>query len=219
MQTRIDHFVIGAATLGQGVDYVKDGLGVDMPFGGIHEKMGTHNHLMQLGKNVFLEIIAINHGIDPPKRPRWFGLDDPMIRRRVEMQPALLTWVVNTDNLNALQQNAQFSLGKIEIIRRGDLSWYFGLPRDGRLLAGGMLPYAIEWQTEEHPSANMADLGCRFHSLEIYHPYPQWLQTALDSIGAANLVKICPLLSDETPYLKAYIHTPRGLRELPSREP
>jgi hypothetical protein len=219
MQTRIDHLVIGSATLVRGVDYVKDRLGVEMPFGGIHEKMGTHNHLMQLGKNVFLEIIAINDEIDPPKRPRWFGLDDQKIRRQVEMQPALLTWVVNTDNLNALQQKAQFSVGIIEKISRGDLNWYFGLPRDGRLLAGGMLPYAIEWRTEEHPCANMADLGCRFHSLEIYHPYAPWLQTALDSIGAAKLVKICPLPSNETPYLKAYIHTPRGLRELSSREP
>ncbi len=31
MQTKIDHLVIGAATLTQGVSYVKDHLGVDMP--------------------------------------------------------------------------------------------------------------------------------------------------------------------------------------------
>jgi len=47
MQTRIDHLVIGAADLTQGIDYVKECLGVDMPYGGEHEKMGTHNHLMQ----------------------------------------------------------------------------------------------------------------------------------------------------------------------------
>jgi hypothetical protein len=47
MQTRIDHLVIGAADLPQGIDYVKECLGVDMHCGGVHEKMGTHNHLLQ----------------------------------------------------------------------------------------------------------------------------------------------------------------------------
>ena len=40
MQTQIDHLVIGARTLTEGVNYVKDLLGVDMPFGGVHPKMG-----------------------------------------------------------------------------------------------------------------------------------------------------------------------------------
>lgn len=47
MQTRIDHLVIGAADLTQGIDYVNECLGVDIPYGGAHEKMGTHNHLLQ----------------------------------------------------------------------------------------------------------------------------------------------------------------------------
>ena len=47
MQTRIDHLVIGAADLTQGIDYANECLGVDMPYGGVHEKMGTHNHLLK----------------------------------------------------------------------------------------------------------------------------------------------------------------------------
>lgn len=214
MKTRIDHLVIGSATLSQGVEYVRDTLGVDMPFGGVHEKMGTHNHLMQLGDSVFLEIISINPDIEPPGRPRWFALDEAMIRRQVEKEPTLLTWVVNTDNLSGLQSRSNYSIGKIERIQRGDLSWYFGLPRDGRLLAGGMLPYAIEWLTDTHPSANMADLGCRLDGLEIHHPYAEWLDVALESIGAADLVRLMALPRDDTPYIKAYISTPRGIKEL-----
>ena len=126
----------------------------------------------------------------------------------------LLTWVVNTENINKRIRQATYSLGKTELISRGDLSWYFGLPDDGRLLAGGMLPYAIEWLTDKHPSINMVDLGCRLHSLEIYHPYSLWLQSALESIGALNLVKINSLRKNEVPYMMANISTPSGIKEL-----
>lgn len=217
MQTKIDHLVIGARTLLQGVNYVRELLGVDMPYGGVHTKMGTHNHLMRTGKETFLEIIAINPDIEPPNRPRWFGLDDPFVRQRLDTQPYLLTWVVNTRNINKLIQQSTFSLGKAELIRRGNLSWYFGLPNDGRLLAGGMLPYVIEWQTDEHPSANMTDLGCNLDRLEIYHPYPRWLQSALSSIGASDTVQVHALQKNEAPYMIAYINTPHGIKKLCSR--
>jgi len=59
----LDHLVIAASSLEQGVDYVRKMLGVDIPFGGVHSAMGTHNHLMQLGNSVFLEVIAINNEI------------------------------------------------------------------------------------------------------------------------------------------------------------
>ncbi|MGD9010672.1 MAG: VOC family protein [Desulfobacteraceae bacterium] len=216
MQTRIDHIVIGAESLNQGVDYVKNVFGVDIPYGGVHAKMGTHNHLMQLGGGSFLEVITVNHELEPPDRPRWYGLDDPFTRRQIKMQPTLLTWVVNTRNINALIRQASFSLGKAELIRRGELSWYFGLPGDGRLLAGGMLPYAIQWLTDKHPSAKMADLGCRLHSLEIHHPHPRWLQSALASIGALDLVKIGALPKNEAPYLTASVGTPLGIKKLTS---
>ncbi len=216
MKTGIDHLVIGAASLKQGIDYVKDFLGVDIPFGGVHTKMGTHNHLMQLGNNIFLEIIAINNEIEPPDKPRWYGLDDPFIRQKIDLEPTLLTWVVNTENIKALIRRAAFSLGKAEFISRGELSWFFGLPEDGRLLGGGMLPYVIEWQTDTHPSLNMANLGCRLRNLEIYHPYSSWLKHALESIGALNLVDINELPKSASPYLVAHISTPFGIKKLHS---
>jgi hypothetical protein len=216
MQTRIDHLVIGAADLTQGIDYVNECLSVDMPYGGVHEKMGTHNHLMQLGGDVFLEVMAINPDAEPPENQRWYGLDDPYIRRRIEAQPALLTWVVNTKNIEELLQPTTFKFGKATLLGRGNLNWYFGLPDDGRLLAGGMVPYVIEWQTDCHPSKYMADVGCRLEGLEIYHSYPFWLKSILESIGAADLVKIHPLQKNRLPHLVAHIHTSRGTKELRS---
>jgi hypothetical protein len=137
--SKIDHLVIGAANLEQGVDFVKRCLEVDIPYGGFHEKMGTYNHLMQLGDSVFLEVISINYEINAPNHPRWYGLDDPFVRQQIDIQPMLLTWVVNTKNIDKLIQRATFELGRPVLINRGDIHWYFGLPEDGRLLAGGIL--------------------------------------------------------------------------------
>jgi len=217
MQTRIDHLVIGAKNLQHGVEYVKELLGVEMPFGGVHPKMGTHNHLMRLGENIFLEIISINDEIDPPKRPRWFDLDNPFIKKQIETTPRLLTWVVNTTDIKALIKNASFPAGKAELITRGNLSWFFGLPEDGRLFGGGMLPYIIQWETDRHPASDMADFGCTLAELRIYHPHPEWLKANLDSIGASKLVTITTLPHNSTPYMTAIIKTPSGIKMISSQ--
>ena len=214
MKTRIDHLVIGASNLKKGISFVKETLGIDIPFGGMHMQMGTHNHLVQLGNDIFLEVIAINPDIEPPKAPRWYGLDDPFIRRQIDQQPILLTWVVNTKDINEFVQKASVSFGKPALISRGELSWYFGLPDDGRLLAGGMLPYVIEWQSNSHPAASMSDAGCRFQSLEIHHPCPEWLLFILESINASDLVEVYALQKNELPYLIAHINTPSGEKKL-----
>lgn len=214
MKTKLDHLVIAADNLEKGVAYVRERLGVDIPYGGVHMKMGTHNHVMRLGDDIFLEVIAINPDIDPPERPRWFGLDDPFVRRQISEQPVLLSWVVNTKDIMNFLQQTTFSFGKAELLSRNNLSWYFALPDDGRLLAGGMLPYAIEWQTDIHPSIDMVDCGCRFQGLEIYHSHSVWLHSVLQSIEAESLVNISTLPPNTAPYLKAYINTPNGVKEL-----
>lgn len=216
MKANIDHLVIGAATLEAGVAYVREVLGVAMPFGGEHLTMGTHNHLIKLGDDLFLEVIAPNPGRDPAPLPRWYGLDDPYVKQAIATQPSLLTWVVNTPDIDALLANAKGPFGKKTAVSRSTLSWYFGLPEDGRLFAGGMLPYVIQWQTDSHPATNMPDVGCRFRSLEIEHPYPDWLRDVLASIGAETLVSIRPLSRDATPQLVASIKTPNGIKELRS---
>jgi len=217
MTIKIDHLVIGAKDLAHGVAYVNHIFGVEMPFGGVHEMMGTHNHLMLLGDNVFVEVIAANPHIKSSGQPRWYGLDDPFVRQQLENSPALLSWVVSTDNIHELlENNTVFSYGNPTKVSRGDLTWFFGLPEDGRLLAGGMLPYVMQWQTDIHPASRMADLGCRFKSFEIYHPHVEWFEKALKSIEADTFVRLFSLPEHQTPYMVAYIDTPKGIRTLQS---
>ena len=215
-QSRIDHIVIGASTLKLGADYVERVLGVQVPDGGDHIMMGTHNKVMTLGEGVYLEIIAVNPKLEPPGRPRWFGLDDPNVISSLEQTPRLITWAINTSDLEALTNESKLAVGDIQQAERGDLRWRVALPDDGRLSAAGFFPLCIEWLVDFHPSERMPDLDCRLQKLEIRHRRAKWLQQCLASIEAENLVSINECDDSETALLTATIQTPSGTQILSS---
>jgi len=214
--TKLDHLVIAADTLEQGVAYVEQELGVTLPFGGVHPQMGTHNHLTKLSDELFLEIIAVNRNGNSPNGPRWFNFDDPHHADVLRKSPRLVAWVVNTDDIFRLLRGSACSLGTPEAISRGDLSWHFALPSDGRLLAGGLLPYILQWSSTKHPAAAMADVGLKLKSLTVYHTKPKWLGNMLSSIDAKGLIEIRASSNTAKPSLHAVFDTPMGERELRS---
>ena len=206
----LDHLVIAANTLEQGVDYVRKSLGVEIPVGGLHQTMGTHNHVMQLGNDAYLEVIAIDPAAEAPAHPRWFGLDDALLRAAIRKQPRLVTWVMNTADIQQVADTADFDIGTPTALSRDDLEWEIALPDDGRLLAGGMLPYCIQWLSSPHPSQGMADFECLLQSLTIHHNRPRWITARLDAVDASHLVNVEAIADSETPYLSAIIDTPTG---------
>ncbi len=206
----LDHIVIAARDLEQGVSYLQDKLGVSVPPGGSHQTMGTHNHLMQLGNQVYLEVIAINPAAPAPAWPRWFDLDQGLLRAAIEQQPRLITWVMNTPNLKQLQQTVEFDIGMPTALSRDQLSWEIALTDDGRLLADGLLPYCLQWHSSPHPSTAMADLGCRLQSLTLCHNRADWLQERLQALGASHLAEVKPLPDAQAPYLSIEIDCPKG---------
>ena len=214
---RLDHIVIGAANLERGVAYVREMLGVEIPPGGEHFHMGTHNHLMQLGQEIFLEVMAINPKAVAPNRPRWFGLDDPFVKAELERQPRLLTWVVNTPDIALLQQQSTFDFGAIASMNRGDIEWLITVPADGSLSGAGMLPTLIEWGNDTHPSNRYPDLGCSLQKLEIHHPNLDWFKSVLESIGADQCVELFSLGANVAPYMVARVETPTGIKQLSSK--
>jgi catechol 2,3-dioxygenase-like lactoylglutathione lyase family enzyme len=70
-----DHLVLAARDLDAGAAWLESLLGVKLAQGGKHARMGTHNRLLGLGDNFYLELIAIDPDAVAPGRPRWFGLD------------------------------------------------------------------------------------------------------------------------------------------------
>eukprot|EP00659_Diplonema_papillatum_P016273 gene16273-24937_t len=166
---------------------------------------------------MFLEVIAVDPEGKEPSQPRWFGLDDPIVQKVLRDGPTFLTWVVNVrPDIHQLLAACAGMFGMPEKITRGDLTWHFGLPEDGRLLAGGFLPYVIQWSDDQSPTMHMADLKCHLKELSIYHPKVDWLRTALDKIGATQLVSLHSLPPTESAYLEAIIDTPNGSRALRS---
>ena len=200
----LDHIIVTAASLQEGVDYVLRELGVAPQAGGEHVLMGTHNCLLKLGERLFLEVIAANPGAPHPGRPRWFQLDEPDSVRA----PRLATWVARCDYIHAL---APASLGKIETMSRGNFRWLITVPEDGKLPLQGVAPTLIQWLSESHPADTLKDLGCSLVRFEGFHPRPESVTSMLRSIGFDGEFAVS---RGETPYLVAHVQTPAGPRRL-----
>ena len=163
MSAAIDHLVVAAASLDQGADWCERVLGVTPAPGGQHVGMGTHNRLLSIGSAAFpktyLEIIAIDPAAPKPKRPYWFGLDQPALQARLRQGPRLVHAVARCQGLEALLgrlaglgEDAGRALAAERANASGVLRWRIAVRDDSQLLHGGALPTLIEWG-ELHPSA------------------------------------------------------------------
>lgn len=202
----LDHVVIGCASLEQGVAWAREQLGVTVPPGGQHPRLGTHNCLMRIGDASYLELIAIEPGAPTPARARWFGLDDPRQQARLKERPRLLTWVCGTSDIVTALRGAPELGSAVEMIR-GDLLWRISIRDDGALPEGGTLPQLIEWSAAS-PAARIPDLGVRLKQLTLRHPQPEVLARKLDGMGASQLASV--EAASAGPEIVATLVTPRG---------
>ncbi|WP_159591548.1 VOC family protein [Chelativorans xinjiangense] len=206
----LDHLTVAALTLEEGVAYIQSTLGVEVPPGGAHPLMGTHNHLMRLGDKEFLEVIAP----DPkavPRRARWFALDDLRMRTRLRSSPQLISWVARVPDLARALRQVEGVAGEAVGVTRGALSWLISVPDDGSMPFGGAFPTLLEWPRGPHPSLRMVDRGCRLERLDITHPEGVRLAEVLAPVFTDDRVTIS---TGPTAQIRATITTPRGQREL-----
>lgn len=175
MTQKIDHFAIGAHDLSQGIDELKELLGVTIPLGGKHKIMSTHNALMATGHGTYMEVIAIDYEAPAPERVRWFSLDSAKTKERLSERARALCWVVATDDIEAVVSSSPIDLGEIITLSRDDRTWRLTVPRDGTLPEQGLIPAFIEWSPGIHPSESQADLGIVLESIMITHPEPDKL--------------------------------------------
>jgi hypothetical protein len=206
----LDHIVIGAATLDQGVCFIRERLGVEIGPGGRHDLMGTHNRLMRIAPDSYLEVIAIDPGALALSRRRWFELDEPEMRASLEASPRIITWVARTYDIVASLQASAVPLGPAIPASRAHLSWRITVPDDGHLPGGGTIPHLIEWDGGARPWQGMADPGCRLEELILEHPEPDWLKSALASVCGRGFAYIT-VKAGEKPKLTARIATSNGV--------
>lgn len=173
-RSELDHIVIGARTLDEGIDWVEQQLGARPAIGGQHVTMGTHNALLKLGARSYLEVIAIDPDGVKPARPRWFALDEPEMQALLAAGPRLITWAVRCESLASACARVP-DLGEILSMSRGDFHWKIAVPETGALAWGGILPTAIQWVSSDggvvrHPSNVLEDSGCELARLQLWHP-------------------------------------------------
>jgi catechol 2,3-dioxygenase-like lactoylglutathione lyase family enzyme len=222
MPARLDHLVVLASSLDEGVAWCEATLGVTPGPGGQHPLMGTHNRLFSVGSPDFplayFEIIAIDPATPAPARRRWFDMDDPALQARVRRGgPQPVHWVARVDDAPAAVAalRAQgIDRGEVVTASRatpqGLLQWQITVRADGQRLFDGLLPTLIQWGAV-HPAAAMPASGVTLVSLDLQHPQADVLEAALRGIGLAD-----PVVVTGAPRLRARLQTPRGLVEISS---
>jgi hypothetical protein len=210
MPLALDHLVVAAATLPQGVAHVENLLGVKMSPGGQHMFMGTHNAVLRLGIDCYLEVIAIDPSLPAPPRPRWFGMDDEAQKASIAQTPRLIHWVAGTEDIRAAQATAPDILGPVVAASRGPLNWKITIPNSGALPAGGAYPTMIQWPTKDHIAGKMEDRGCSLVELKVAHPKADEFRRKLD-FSAETRVRF---QHEKNEQLSATITTPSGARLL-----
>jgi hypothetical protein len=232
MKTQIDHLVVMAASLDQGVQWCEDTLGISPGPGGEHEKYGTHNRLFKIASPQFplayFEIIAINPEAVIPKRaqvPRWFDMDDAAVQKAVAQGPRLIHFVSSTEDVKAarhLLRTQGIERGQVvqasRKSRKGTLNWQITVREDGERLFNGCLPTLIQWGKPEatdplrlHPRNSLPRSGVTLQGLTVSHPSGAKLQAAFDAIGLADIA-----IETGPANLVASLQTPKGLVQLQS---
>ena len=184
----LDHLVLGARTLTEGLDWCDATLGIRPEAGGRHALMGTHNRVFGIGSARFprsyFEIIAIDPDAPPPPHARWFDLDDAALQRALAQGPRLLHWVARCEAIAATR--AALLAGGIDcgeprqaerITPQGLLRWRIGVRADGHRPLGGAAPALIEWG-DMHPTDSMPASGATLQAMRVAG-WPAALTTAL----------------------------------------
>lgn len=224
MSLVLDHLVVAAASLDEGVAWCETVLGVTPEPGGAHALFGTHNRLLKLAgaPEAYLEIIAIDPAATPlraaPLR-RWFDLDDAALRHSLRRDgPQLVHWVVRVPDIHGavgLLAGAGWDRGPVLEASRptsqGLLSWKITVRDDGQRLAGGALPTIIQWG-EQHPAHSLRERGVSLQCLQIGGPSGAAVMAALQSLEPNPMWQHDPDAASAA--LRATLDTPRGPVEL-----
>ncbi len=227
----LDHLVVMANTLEEGVRWVEALLGVTPGPGGAHPLMGTHNRLINISgfnfPDCYLEIIALDPNATPQLAPglkRWFDMDDEHLREQVRRYgPQLIAYVVRSPDIEVTAQALaaqDIACGRLVPASRQTektiLRWRISLRDDGQRLMDGALPTLIQWglrgeKEAAHPTDSLPGTGVQLQELQLIHPDTEPLEEACQAIGLR-----CALVKTGPPGICAVLQTPRGLVRLNS---
>lgn len=209
---KLDHLTIITPTLIEGVLHVQNCLDLDVPFGTRHDYMGTHNHRLQLGNTVYLEIVALDPYGTQPGRARWFGLDNQeSVKSDWDKGQRLRGWVASTDAITSVVSAHHAIFGDKVPLPTANPTFDFAIPGDGSLPLDGAAPSLIDHRGDPTSMASIPDLGARLLSLTLEHPNSDAIETLYRELSIDRPPVI--VQGPEIRY-RAQIETPTGLKEL-----
>ena len=206
MDSRIDHIVIGAANLISGTNILETKLRTKFSPGGEHQIMGTHNNLLKLQSDIYLEVIANNPNVDKPSHQRWFSLDEARTKEKIKHSPRALCWVLEVDNIEDTVKKCGYNPGEILQVSRGELTWKITVPSNGRLADNGVLPALIEWPSDQHPSKKLTNSKVSINELSLFHPESYKIKDIISNLIESDLIRI----SEGLPKIELILTTQNG---------
>ena len=207
LSSAIDHLVVTAPTLASGIQYVEQTLGCKMQPGGQHPRMGTHNALLKIGVDCYLEVISIDPNAVVPRRKRWFELDTLL----PETRPRLATWVMRTNDIDRVTNSTDHALGVVEEMSRGTLEWQITIPPDGRLPFHGIAPAVIQWKDDVHPASRLPESSVSLLQLVGRHPDARHITALLNAASFEGPFSVAQPPDGVSIGLTADFQTPKGM--------
>ena len=181
----IDHLIVGISDLDEGIRLFAELTGVTAEFGGRHPSLGTHNALLSLGPETYLEIIAPVAG--PPK-----GME--YLSGMKELTP--IGWGVGAKDLDAAKVRLEAAGLQVTPPEAGSR-----VRPDGQLVEwrsvgfvdipdtpGQFAPFVIEWGAKTQHPATTSPKGCTLESIEIHAPDTEKLARLVGELRLAAVV-------------------------------
>ena len=203
MSYALDHLAIACTDLDAAREWLEFALGAPMQPRGVHAAMGTHNHLISLGPDFYLELIAVDPDAPKPAHARWFDLDN------FEGMAKPASWIVRCPDMGAALDHCPQGTGLSMVLDRGAYHWAITVPADGKLPYDGLFPAMIEWASAP-PAPALPDHQLRLKSIFLSHPRAEALKAALAPFG--DLGVPIHVARGANPSLGFEIDTPRGRR-------
>jgi catechol 2,3-dioxygenase-like lactoylglutathione lyase family enzyme len=224
----IDHLVFTCADLDAGIAWAERTFGVRPVRGGAHPQWGTHNALMSLGRERYLELLAPDPNAPSAGRANvagraLFGMGAGASAGAADgaahetetwltAAPRLTTWMLHSRTIDPLLTaalHAGIDLGRVTAGSRmradgTEISWEIAIPPVRPL--DGCVPWLIDWGWSAHPSI-AAPQGARLDWMEVVHPDPERVRRALDAVNCRSL----DVRQGSVPGIVVGVACPRGV--------
>lgn len=196
---KLDHIVFGALTLEEGTELVESLLQAKLSDIGYHKDMGTHNRVIRISENVYLEVVSIDPQNSNLKNRKWFNLDNSNLQIKLKKTPQIIGYVIENNDPNIFKYFDPFFEAS-----RDNYKWQFAMPTyknnyiDCEIINTGIMPSLISWKSTK-PIHKMKKNQFELMSLEIVLSEKQkHLNTFFKSFGEIEYVSFS-FIREENP--------------------